>query len=174
VFGTPHAAYIAAEVKAMRKVYVVELTEEQRQHCQEIVTSGSSPARSIRHAQVLLKADAGPGGPGWIDSAISEAFGVTTVTVARIRKVMVTEGLETALCHYRAPRREYWRKLDGRQEAKLVALACSPAPKGHQRWSLRLLSKRMVQLEYVESIAHETVRQTLKKTSLSRGATCSG
>lgn len=173
-FSTPHAVYIAVEVEAMRKVYVVELTEEQRQQCQERVRTGSRPARSIRHAQILLKADAEPGGPGWTDSAISDAFGVTTVTVARIRKVMATEGLEAALCHYRGPRREYRRKLDGRQEAQLIALACSQAPTGHKRWSLRLLTERMVQLEYVDRLSHETVRQTLKKTSFSPGATCSG
>lgn len=158
----------------MRKVYVVELTEEQRQQCQELVSAGSSPARSIRHAQILLKADASPGGPGWTDRAIGEAFGVTPVTVARVRKVLATEGLEAALSHYRGPNREYRRKLDGHQEAQLIALACSPAPQGHARWSLRLLAGRMVELGYVDSVSHETVHQTLKKTSFNRGATCSG
>jgi len=173
-FGAPHAAYIAAEVEAMHRAYVVELTEAQRQHCQELVKAGSRPARSIRHAQILLKADAQPGGPGWTDRAISDAFGVTAVTVARVRKVMATEGLEAALSHYRGPNREYRRKLDGHQEAQLIALACSAAPKGHERWTLRLLARRMVELGYVDSVSHETVHQTLKKTSFNRGATCSG
>jgi hypothetical protein len=126
------------------------------------------------HAQVLLKTDRGPEGPGWTDQAISEAFGVSTVTVAHVRRVMRDEGLEAALSHYRGPNREYKRKLDGGQEAHLVAMACSKPPKGHERWSLRLLGKRMVQLGYVDSVSHETVRQTLKKTKSNRGATCSG
>ena len=158
----------------MRKVYVVELTEEQRQQCERMLETGSHPARSLRHAQILLKADAGSGGPGWTDSAIGEAFGVSAMTVARVRKVMVTEGLEAALSHYRGPNREYRRKLDGRQEAQLIALACSPPPQGHARWSLRLLAGRMVELGYVDCVSHETVHQTLKKTSFNRGATCSG
>lgn len=158
----------------MHKLHVVELTDVQRRECQKLIASGTSRARSIRHAQILLKADAGPGRPAWTDKAISEAFGVTTVTVARLRKVMATEGLEAALSHYRGPRREYRCKLDGRQEAQLIALACSPAPEGRRRWALRLLSRRMVELEYVDSISYETVRQTLKKTRSNRGANCTG
>lgn len=153
---------------------VVELTSEQRQRCVELVRSGTAQARSIMHAQVLLKTDRGPEGPGWTDQAISEAFGVSTVTVAHTRRVLLDEGLEAALRHYRPPRREYRRKLDGHQEAQLIALACSKAPPGHQRWSMRLLSQRMVQLEYVDSVSRETVRQTLKKTSFNRGATSNG
>jgi len=152
----------------------VVLTDEQRERCWELVRSGRAPARTILHAQVLLKTDRGPQGPGWTDQAISEAFGVSTVTVAHVRKTMLDEGLEAALCHYRGPRREYRRKLDGHQEAHLIAMACSKPPKGHKRWSLRLLSQRMVQLEHVDSLSHETVRQTLKKTSCNPGATCSG
>lgn len=158
----------------MRKIYVVELTEEQREQCRQMVETGRHPARSVRRAQILLKADASPGGPGWTDRAIGEAFGVTPVTVARVRKVMATEGLAGALSHYRGPKREYRRKLDGHQEAQLIALACSPPPQGHRRWSLRLLAGRMVELGYVAGISHETVHQTLKKTSFNRGATCSG
>ena len=153
---------------------VVELTREQRERCLELVRSGTAHARSILHAQVLLKTDGGPEGPGWTDQAIGEAFGVSTVTVSHTRKVMRDEGLEAALSHYRGPCREYPRKLDGRQEAQLIALACSPAPAGHARWSLRLLAGRMVQLGYVDSLSHETVHQTLKKTNSNRGATCNG
>ena len=119
----------------MQKRYVVELTHEQRETCRELVRSGVAHARSIQHAQILLQADAGPEGPSRTDETISEALGVTTVTVARIRKSMVTEGLEAALSHYRGPRREYRCKLDGHQEAHLLALAQSAPPEGHRRWS---------------------------------------
>ena len=158
----------------MLKRYVVELTDEQRRRCQELVSAGRSPARSIRHAQVLLKADAGPAGPGWTDSAIGEALGVTTATVARIRKVMATEGLEAALSHYRGPQREYHCKLDGHQEAHLLALAQSAPPEGHRRWSLRLLADRMVELEYVDALSYQTVRSVLKRGRCSPGAACAG
>ncbi len=153
---------------------VVKLTRDERGRCVGLVKSGTAHARSILHAQVLLKTDQGPEGPGWTDQAISQAFGVSTVTVAHTRKVMVEEGLEAALSHYRGPNREYRRKLDGHQEAQLIALACSPAPKGHERWTLRLLAGRMVELGYVDRVSHETVHQTLKKTSFNRGAICSG
>jgi transposase len=158
----------------MVKRYVVELTDEQRQHCQALVSAGSRPARSLRHAQILLKADAGPGGPGWTDSAIGEAFGVTTVTVARLRRIMVTEGLEAALSHYRGPNREYRCKLDGHQEAHLLALAQSTPPEGHRRWSLRLLANQMVELEYVDTLSYQTVRTVLKRGHCSLGAVCDG
>jgi len=153
---------------------VVELTGEQRERCLEMVRSGTAHARSIMHAQVLLKTDSGPQGPGWTDQAISDAVGVSTVTISHIRKVMLEAGLDAALSHYRGPRREYQRKLDGRQEAHLIAIACSKAPQGRKRWSLRLLAKRMVELGYVESLSHETVHQTLKKTNYNRGAICNG
>lgn len=158
----------------MTKKYVVQLTDEQRRQCLEMVRAGSAHARSITHAQVLLKADASSEGPGWTDSAISEAFGITTVTVAHIRKVLVTEDLATALSHYRGPNREYRRKLDGHQEAHLIALVCSAPPEGHIRWSLRLLSRRIVELGYVDSISHETVGKVLKKMNCSPGAPSAG
>jgi len=158
----------------MPKKYVVQLTDEQRRQCLEMVRAGSAHARSITHAQVLLKADASSEGSGWTDSAISEAFGITTVTVAHIRKIMVTESLAAALSHYRGPNRQYRRKLDGHQEAHLIALACSAPPEGHTRWSLRLLSRRIVELGYVDSISHETVGQVLKKTNCSPGAPSAG
>lgn len=154
----------------MPKKHVVELTEAQRQRCWEIVRAGCAAARTIMHAQVLMKTDSSPAGPGWTDQAIAEAFGVTTVTVARLRKTMVTEGLEAALVHYRGPARDYRFKLDGHQEAHLIALACSQPPEGHQRWSLRLLAHRMVELGYVDGLSYNTVGRTLKKTNYSLGA----
>lgn len=153
---------------------VVCLTAEQRHRCESVVKSGTARARSILHAHVLLKTDSGPDGPGWTDSAIGGAFDVSTVTVAHIRKVMVEQGLEAALAHYQAPRREYLRKLDGRQEAYLIAIARSDPPEGFGRWSLRMLRDRMVELAYVDDISHETVRATLKKGPCNLGATCNG
>jgi hypothetical protein len=158
----------------MRKKYVVELTSEQRQRCLDLVRAGEAPARSIMHAQVLLKADSGPQGPGWSDRAISEAFQVSTITVGHVRQVMVSEGLEAALRHYRPGGREYHRKLDGDQEAHLIALACSPPPEGHVRWTLRLLADRMVELNYGEPVSYNTVGRVLKKTNCSLGASSSG
>jgi hypothetical protein len=122
------------------------------------------------HAQVLLKADARPAGPGWTDAAISQAFGISTVTVGSIRKTMVTADLPAALDHYRLVNREYQPKLDGHGEAHLIALACSAPPEGHLRWSLRLLAGRMVELGYVDHLCHVTVGQVLKKTNCSLGA----
>ncbi len=158
----------------MLRKRIVHLTEDERARCLKLVQAGSAHARSIMHAQVLLKTDISSEGPGWTDSAISEAFGISTVTVSEIRKTMVTEGLAAALSHYRGPNREYRCKLDGHQEAHLIALACSAPPEGHTRWTLRLLSHRMVELAYVDSISHETVGQVLKKTNCSPGALCAG
>jgi transposase len=158
----------------MPKKYVVELTDKQRKRCLGMVRAGTAHARSITHAQVLLKTDASSEGPGWTDSAISEAFGIATVTVANIRKAMANQGLNAALSHYRGPNREYPRKVDGHQEAHLIALACSDPPEGRTRWTLRLLSHHMVELGYVDTISHETVGQALKKTNCSPGATCAG
>jgi hypothetical protein len=156
----------------MPKKHVVQLTADARQQCLELIRCGRAPARSIMHAQVLLKADAGPDGPGWTDVAISEAFAVTTVTVAQIRKVWVLEGLASALSHYRGTPGRPQHKLDGDQEAHLIALACSEPPEGRARWSLRLLSQRMVELGYVDSVSYSTVGRTLKKTTCSPGGPC--
>jgi transposase len=142
----------------MNKKYVVDLTEEERGELQRIISTGRHSARRIRWAHVLLKADA-----GWPDDKISEAFVVSAPTVQRIRQRFVEEGMDVALgVHSRKPR-PYARRLDGEQEARLIALACSKAPEGHTRWTLRMLSEKMVELEYVESLCHETVRQVLKK-----------
>ena len=154
----------------MRKKHVVQLTADDREQCRERIRCGTAPARSIMHAQVLLKADASPEGPGWTDAAIAEAFGVCKLTVASIRKALVTAGLPAALNHYRIVHREYQPKLDGHGEAHLIALACSAPPEGHTRWSLRLLSARMVELGYVDYVSPVTVGQVLKKTNCSLGA----
>ena len=153
---------------------VVKLTDDDRRECRELIHSGTAAARSIMHAHVLLKTDASPAGPGWTDGAIAEALGIAAMTVAIVRKTMFKEGLQAALRHYRTGQREYPHKLDGRAEAHLVALACSEPPEGHLRWSLRLLSSRLMELGYVDSVSHSTVGLVLKKTNCSPGAPCAG
>jgi DNA-binding transcriptional ArsR family regulator len=114
---------------------------------------------------ILLKADQSPEGPGWVDEKVAEALETSQPTVSRVRKQYFEEGLEAAL-NRRAPNRVYYRKLDGEQEARLLALACSEPPEGQARWSLRLLADKLVELEIVEEeISYQTVRRTLKKTN---------
>lgn len=152
----------------MPKRYIVTLTVPDRESLLKLVSSGKESARKLTRARILLKADQADDGPGWIDKRISDAFDVSVPTVERVRKRFVNEGLEAALNNKKRTRHRA-RKLDGHQEAHLVALACSKPPGGHGRWSLRLLRDRMVELGYVESLSHEAVRQILKKTSSSRG-----
>ena len=152
----------------MHKRYVVALSEEERTSLERMIAAGVAPARKLTHARILLKADAPPGGPGWVDERIAEAIEVSQPTVARVRRQCQEEGLAAAL-HRRAPTREYVRKLDGKQEAQLIALACSEPPVGQQRWTLRRLADKLVELEVVEAISYQTVRRTLKKTSSSPG-----
>ncbi len=152
----------------MKKKYIVTLTEEERQMLQAVLSRGKAAARKLMHARILQKADAGPGGPAWPDDEIVESLNVGRATVERVRREFVEEGLVAAL-ERRKPCRQYERTLDGDGEAHLIALACSQAPEGRRRWTLRLLADRMVQLEYVDQLSHETVRQVLKKTSLNLG-----
>jgi len=152
----------------MKKKYIVTLTEEERQSLHAVLSRGKAAARKLMHARILLKADADSGSPGWNDAAIAEGLDVGTATVERVRKAFVEEGVEAAL-ERRKPRRQYRRKLDGDGEAHLIALACSQAPEGRCRWTLRLLADRMVALEYVDAISKDTVARTLKKTNLSLG-----
>lgn len=143
--------------------YRISLTEGQRAELRGLVGSGVAPARMLTRARILLKANHGEGGQGWADKAIAGALDVDPSTVQRVRRQFVTEGLHAALERKR-PDRVYERALDGAQEARLIALACSESPDGADRWSLRLLADELVRLEVVEAISHETVRQTLKKT----------
>jgi hypothetical protein len=152
----------------MRKQYVVRLSEVERASLRTLISRGDAPARVQTHARILLKANRGEAGPEWTDGAISTALEVDPTTVARIRKLYGTEGLEAAL-HRKAPDRVYRRKLDGEQEARLVAVTCSEPPSGHKRWTLRLLAKTLVALDVVDAVSYETVRQTLKQTGSSRG-----
>jgi transposase len=147
---------------AVAKRYRVTLTMEEREALGGMISRGKTDARKLAHARVLLQADASEGGPAWTDTRIAEAVRVSVRTIERVRQRFVEDGLEAALRPRPSPR-VYARKLDGAQEAKLVALACSEPPEGKQRWTLRLLAERMVELEVVPELSHETVRQTLKK-----------
>ena len=149
----------------MNKRFIVTLTVEERRRLSEMIAAGKAAARKLTHARVLLKADEADGGGGWSDAEIAEALEVGLSMVARVRRRFVEEGLEAALVRKRQVRPSRLPKLDGRGEARLVAMTCSEPPGGRQRWTLRLLADRMVALGVVESLSHETVRQTLKKTS---------
>ena len=152
----------------MKQRYMVTLTQAQRQQLKDLISAGTGPARALAHARILLKADQGDHGPGWKDEDIGAALEVSRPTIARVRQRFAREGLEAVL-HRRSPNRQYQRKLDGRQEAHLVAVACSAPPEGQGRWTLRLLANRMVELEHVDSLSYETVRRVLKKTGSSPG-----
>ncbi len=148
--------------------FVVSLTEEDRATLTKLITTGRAAARTLAHARVLLKADARPGGPRWTDEQIREALGVSLRTIARIRRAFVDHGLEAAL-QRRRPQTSRPRKLDGRAEAHLIALACSTPPAGQERWTLRLLTDRFVALGVSPPVSDETVRRTLNQTSSNRG-----
>ena len=152
----------------MNKRYRVTLTAEEREELERLLARGKADVRKLKHAQILLKADQAQGRPAWPDTHIAQALNAGTATVERIRRRFVQEGLAAALSPYRGGTRVYQKKLDGAQEAHLIALACSTPPEGHARWTLRLLARRMVELSYVDTLSYETVRQTLKKTSCVR------
>lgn len=148
----------------MNKKYLVTLTADERQELEQLLTKGKAAARTLTRAWVLLKADAGPCGPAWTDEQIRAAYGVGAVTIYRVRQTFVEAGLPATLGR-RHPYRCRPRKLDGDQEARLIALACSQPPTGRRRWTLRLLAGHMVALGYSDPLSPETVRQTLKKTN---------
>ena len=152
----------------MEKRYRVTLTDEERQDLQKLVSVGKGAARKLMRARVLLSADEADGRPGKPDAEIAEALSCGRATIERVRKQFVEEGL-AAVLQPKPSTRVYERKMDGRAEAHLIALACGAPPAGRSRWTLRLLGDRMVGLGHVESLSHETVRRTLKKTNLSLG-----
>ena len=155
------------------KKYVVRLTEEERCQLSRLIKTGKAAAYKRLHAQILLHADVEGDRAGWPDEQISQACDVSVRTVERVRQRLVEQGLEEAL--NRAPKtRQRSRKLDGEGEAHLVTLMCSEPPEGRKRWTLHLLADQLVELNQVESISHECVRQTLKKISLSPGKTKNG
>jgi transposase len=150
------------------KRYIVTLTDDERAELTGLARTGKAAAYKITHARILLKADAAPAGPGWKDQDIADALNVGTATVERLRRRFVEEGLQAAL----GRKKQLNRKppvLDGAAEARLVALACSEPPEGRACWALRLLADKLVELEVVPAVSHETVRRALQKTRSSRG-----
>jgi transposase len=149
----------------MNTKYMVVLRAEQRQHLEKITSSGKVPARQMKRAQILLKSDVQA---NWSYERIMEAFDVSAVTIAAVRRAFVKQGLEVAL-QRKKPDRDYEHVLDGEGEAHLIALACSQPPTGRKHWSLRLLQDRFMKLGHVDSISYETIRRVLKKTNSSLG-----
>ena len=145
----------------MNKKYIVRLTEQEREQLDALIRQGKSAAYKIKHANILLKADAD--GAAWSDEEIAAAFSVHPRTVAGIRERFVEQGLEAALNRKKQERPSQQPLFDGAAEAHLIALGCSEPPQGHARWTLRLLAEQVVELEIVPSASHETVRRTLKK-----------
>ena len=151
------------------KKYIVTLTDEERQSLHALLAAGKAAAQKLAHARILLKAEAAPGGPAWPDEQIAEALDSGLSTIARVRQRFVEQGLDAALNRKPQDRPSRPRKLDGAAEARLIALACSPPPAGRADWTMRLLADRLVELEGIDTVSHETVRQVLKKTNSSRG-----
>ena len=152
----------------MKKQYIVSLTEEQHARLKTLISGGQAAARTLTRARILLKADSSHEVGGCSDREIGQALAVSRPTIERVRQRFAQEGLAAAL--YPRPRLTTpARRLDGEQEAQLIALTCSAPPEGRQRWSLRLLAAGLIEREIVDTLSHETVRQTLKKTNSSRG-----
>lgn len=147
------------------KRYIVRLTAKERKELEDLIKKGQTQAYRIRHAHILLKADAN--GPAWLDRQIVEAYSCHRATVEGIRKRLVLHGLDAALNRKKREKPPREKLLDGEKEARLIALACSEPPEGQTRWTLHLLADKMVELEIVESISYRTVQRTLKKTNLS-------
>lgn len=149
----------------MNKKYVVRLTSEERTRLQRLVSVGKAAARKILHARILLQADQGPDGPAWKDEQIAQGLSAHPRTIAGVRQRLVEQGQEAALNRKRQERPSRGPKLDGKAEARLIALRCGEPPEGRMRWTLHLLADKLVELRVVDNVSYETVRRTLKKTS---------
>lgn len=147
----------------MQKKYIVRLTEAERATCWEVIKKLKGNSEKVRRAQILLKADAD--GPAWTDAKIAEAFSCRTKTVENIRQRFVELGFEQTLERKKSQAAPANKLLDGEQEAKVIATRLGPPPAGYGHWTLRLLARKVVELEITTAISHETVRQTLKKTA---------
>jgi len=152
-----------------QKKYLVTLTPEEREQLAGLLSAGKRSALTLARARILLKADQADGGPAWPDDRIAEALDCGVRTVERVRQRFVERGLEEALGRKKQDRPSRERKLDGRAEARLIALACSQPPDGRAAWTLQLLADKLVELRVVDSVCDETVRRVLKKTRSSRG-----
>jgi Homeodomain-like domain len=146
----------------MQKKYVVRLTDQERNELQEVVRKLKGTSQKVRRAQILLKADAD--GPNWTDERIADAFSCRTRTVEKIRKRLVERGFEDTLHGLERAQPPVEKLLTGEQEARIIATRLGPPPKGYANWTLRLLARKVVELEIVDSVSYETVRRTLKKT----------
>lgn len=150
------------------KIYKVRFTKEEREELTALVSKGKGQARRLRRARILLMADEAQENGGWKDADIAKALGASVRTVERTRAKCVEMGIEAALNHAK-PKKTRSKVLDGEAEARLIHLACSEAPDGLERWSIRLLAGKLIELEIVETVSRETVRTTLKKMNLSLG-----
>ena len=146
----------------MHKKYIVRLSDEERSTLKEVVKKLKGTSQKVRRAQILLKADVN--GPNWTDQHIADAFSCRTRTVENIRQRFVERGFDETLNGKQRATPPTEKLLDGKQEAKIIAMRLGPPPKGYANWTLRLLARKVVALEMVDSISHETVRRTLKKT----------
>jgi hypothetical protein len=158
---------VAGKEIAVKK-YVVKLSEEERERLDGLIRNGKHPAQRLMKARILLKADAGEAGEGWSDSRIAAALDTSLATIARTRQQLVEEGFDAVLTRKHSPASARARIFDGASEAKLIALACSEPPKGHVRWTLRLLEDKVVALNIVDRVSDNTIGRTLKKTRSSR------
>lgn len=150
------------------KIYSVTLTTEEREELTALVNKGKGPAGKLKRARILLLADKGQENGGWQDADIVQALQTSRRTVERTRQKWVEMGVEAAINHTQ-PRKTRSKVLDGAAEARLTQLACSPAPDGHETWTLQMLADKLIELAVVETVSYETVRTTLKKTNLSLG-----
>ena len=145
----------------MRKLYLVRLTEQEREELRSVVKKLKGTSQKVRRAQILLKADAE--GPHWTDERIAEAFGCRTRTVERLRQRLCERGFEETLHRVERAKPPVEKLLTGEQEARLIATRLGPPPKGYANWTLRLLARKVVELEIADSVSYETIRRTLKK-----------
>lgn len=147
----------------MKKKYIVELTEDERSTLQEVVKKLRGTSQKVKRASILLKADVG--GPGWTDARIAEALDCRTKTVENVRQRFVERGFEVTLNGEKRETPPTKKLLDGEQEAKIIAMRLGTPPAGYRKWTLRLLARKVVELEIVDSVSYQTVRRTLKKTA---------
>jgi poly-gamma-glutamate capsule biosynthesis protein CapA/YwtB (metallophosphatase superfamily) len=164
---------VTAKQPAAKK-YIVKLSDEERERLNARIQKGKAPARQLLKARILLKADAAEAGEAWSDSQIAEALDTSIDTIARTRQQLVERGLDAALTRRHSPNSARKRIFDGAAEAKLIALACSPPPKGRKRWTLTLLETAVVELNIVDRASDNTIGRTLKKTRSSHTSRSNG